>query len=57
LCSKAGDLAIPPPVIPDAEPQTRLSGISGNESNLPRSLFGAPLADGSRRVDRDDGCP
>src|SRR5262245_44439943 len=37
------------PVIPEAEPQARLSGTPIDESNVPRSRFGALLADGSHR--------
>ncbi len=43
------------PVIPEAEPQARLSGTSCNEANLTRSRFEAVLAFGSHRFDRDDG--
>jgi hypothetical protein len=44
-----------PPVIPEAEPQARLSGTSRNESNLPWSWFGALLVCRSHRSDRHDG--
>jgi hypothetical protein len=46
------------PVIPEAAPQARLSGTSGNESSLafPRSRLGALLAFGAQRSVRDDGC-
>jgi protein TonB len=43
-----------PPVIPEAEPQARLSAISGDESNAAGPRFGALLAVGSHRADRDD---
>ena len=43
------------PVIPEAEPQVRLSGTSPGESHLTRSRIGALLAFGSRRSVRDDG--
>ncbi len=49
--------AASPPVIPEAEPQARLSGTSRDESSLPRSRFGALLAHRSHRSDRDDGYP
>jgi peptide/nickel transport system permease protein len=44
-----------PPVIPEAEPQARLSGTSPSESDLARSRLGALLAFGSHRSGRDDG--
>ena len=47
--------ATQPPVIPEAEPQARLSGTSGNESDPTRSRSGASLAFGSHRSVRDDG--
>jgi hypothetical protein len=37
------------PVIPEAEPQARLSGTSCSEPNLTRSRLGAPLAFRSHR--------
>ena len=45
------------PVIPEAEPQARLSGTSSCESRRVsrRSRIGAPLAFGSHRSVRDDG--
>jgi hypothetical protein len=47
-------MPVKPPVIPEAEPRARLYGTSVNESNLARSRFGALLAHGSHRSDRDD---
>src|SRR5262245_43361756 len=47
------------PIIPEAEdparPGPKLSGTSLYEIIPPRSRFGAPLASGSHRSDRDDG--
>jgi hypothetical protein len=45
-----------PPVIPEAEPQARVSGTWCRESNLTRSRLEALLAFGSHRSGRDDGC-
>jgi general secretion pathway protein J len=55
IAQRFATIASSPPVIPEAEPQARLSGTSRNESNLPRSRFRAPLACRSHRSDRDDG--
>jgi peptide/nickel transport system permease protein len=44
-----------PPVIPEAEPQARLSGTSGSESNLTRSRLGSLFPFGSDRSGLDDG--
>ncbi len=48
--------ALVSPVIPEAEPQARLSGTAGGATRLPSSRLGASLACGSHRSGRDDAC-